>query len=282
MSHGDLEDLLDAFAHSPSAAEVEAAGRRLQASLPPVDLPAPTLTRTPPVRWGRILATAAVAMLTLWSLAPRATPAPSVPTPAELALPVSPVPLQIVLPLVSPRPMQVRPPEAATAAPAAPRVVRAPAAPPPPAPLVSGPGLSLSTDAVGLVRDHTAHLRSGVLTYVHDTTLDPGVRHVNLEALQVRLDPVGTAFAAGTRGSVAAIVVADGTVEVRRRGRILVTLRRGEGLLLAGDRMAVRHKRLTGSLEVVLADLDLQPHELALARTLAVDVHTAARTVGGR
>lgn len=264
----ELDDILAAFSDAVPPEEAEAAAERIAG-------PPQQTRRSHGLMWA--LLCAAALLLAMWP-ATESVPSSPEPVPEWVLSPVStPAPLE--LPPSSPVaiPAPTPKPRVAVAALKAPRVVvPAPPTPPPSLPLQTRRGLTVSSGSQGTVVGATAHLQSGVVSYVHTPDIDPGVRTVRLTELDVRCDPVGTAFVVGSRGGMAVVVVTDGVVHIKRRGRILRSLKPGQGIVLAGDRTSMRHKPLEGSLTPLLADLDLDETQTSIARALVADVRARA------
>lgn len=162
---------------------------------------------------------------------------PSVEVPAPTPLPqddaVEPEP---VFEEVAPEP---RPEAVAVIAPVPTPVVEPTRVPP------SDEGLVAHGDAAVRIRGRAAVLSSGLLTFIRNDSVQPGVDHVRFATLPVTALPVGTVFTSAAAPGVAAISVEEGRVfVVADNGTPLAEARPGEAVAVlhdpAGDLAVVR------------------------------------------
>ncbi len=93
--------------------------------------------------------------------------------------------------------------------------------------LIPAPGSRLHVDG------RAAVLSAGVVTFVRNGTLDPGVDVVALDALALTIVPVGATFVAGTAGDIAAVMVTDGNVSIRSNEDEVTGVAADEAVLVA-------------------------------------------------
>lgn len=165
--------------------------------------------------------------------------------------PTAPLPTPRPTPPPLPQPVPDVPPTAPPGASAEPVIAENHA--PVPAPALQ-PGLQPHPRATVHVQGQTAVLVRGTLRYVHDAAHDPGVSQVRWEGLPLVATPVGTAFTVASEGSLAALAVSEGEVQLAHTdGRRLASLGPGQEVVVIGD---LQHPTGLRVLEIDGAPLD--------------------------
>jgi hypothetical protein len=134
-------------------------------------------------------------------------------------------------------------------------------APRPPAEVGFGAGLVADVGTEVVRRGDDAVLRAGLLEFVREDGVDPGVGRVVFEELPLVAEPVGTVFTTVAGSGAAGVAVRRGHVALRHLdGRPVADVRTGESVLVLADPAAPLGLRV-----VSLRGLDLAAVRDAIA-----------------